>query len=140
MRVMVDQREGGRRIGWRFWGPAALVGGVVVACSGSSGGDGAKGDGGQEMTQSSSGATTGSSGSGASSSGSGSSSGGATSSGGSGSGAASSSGSASSSSGSTPVDAGACLGATALGALGRKHLLVGGSMQDATAAMAPFDL
>lgn len=119
-------------MGWRsggFWRPAALVGGVVVACSGSSGGDGAKGDGGEMMAQSSSGTSTSSSGSqGASSSGSG--SGGATSSG----------GSAGSSSGATPVDAGACLGATALGALGRTHLLVGGSMQDATAAMAPFDL
>jgi len=35
---------------------------------------------------------------------------------------------------------GGCLGASLLGALGKAHLLVGGSMADATAAMAPFDL
>jgi hypothetical protein len=46
------------------------------------------------------------------------------------------------SSGSTvnPTDAGACLGASVLGALGRSHMIIGGSMEDATAAMAPFDL
>jgi hypothetical protein len=36
--------------------------------------------------------------------------------------------------------AGSCLGASFLAATGRDHLLVGGSMQAATAAMAPFDL
>jgi len=34
---------------------------------------------------------------------------------------------------------GSCLGSTLLGELGKNHLLVGGSMEDATAAMAPFD-
>jgi hypothetical protein len=34
---------------------------------------------------------------------------------------------------------GSCLGSTLLSELGKDHLLVGGSMQDATAAMAPFD-
>ncbi len=33
-----------------------------------------------------------------------------------------------------------CLGASTLAALGKNHLLVGGTMADATAAMAPFDL
>ncbi len=37
-------------------------------------------------------------------------------------------------------DAGTCLGSSLLGKLGKNHLLVGGSMQAATAAMAPFDL
>jgi hypothetical protein len=40
-----------------------------------------------------------------------------------------------------PADGGigSCLGSTLLGQLGKDHLLVGGSMEDATAAMAPFD-
>jgi hypothetical protein len=44
--------------------------------------------------------------------------------------------------GSTSHDgsAGACLGSSLLSALGKDHLLVGGSMEAATAAMAPFDL
>jgi hypothetical protein len=41
-----------------------------------------------------------------------------------------------------PGDAavGTCLGSSTLAALSKTHMLIGGSMQDATAAMAPFDL
>src|SRR5215472_885013 len=35
---------------------------------------------------------------------------------------------------------GSCLGSSLLGALGKDHLLVGATMADATAALAPFDL
>jgi hypothetical protein len=38
------------------------------------------------------------------------------------------------------VAAGSCLGESVLAALGKSHLIVGGSMQDATASMARFDL
>jgi hypothetical protein len=37
-------------------------------------------------------------------------------------------------------DSGSCLGSSMLGALGKNKLMVGGAMQPATAAMAPFDL
>jgi len=40
----------------------------------------------------------------------------------------------------TNVDAGSCLGASALAALGKSRMLIGGNMQTTTAAMAPFDL
>jgi hypothetical protein len=112
---------------------------VAVACSGSSAGDGAHGDGGSVTTQSSSGGTSSSSGADSTSS-SGSSSSGAAS--GSGGGASSGGGTSSGSVILTgiDVDAGSCLGGSALGALGKTHMIVGGSMQDATAAMAPFDL
>ncbi len=121
-------------------GPLLGLAVIVSSCSGGSAdGAGSHGDGGAGSG----------SGSGASGSNGGGSNGGATSSSGSGggssgsgasSGAGGSSGSTAGSSGAPAVDAGACLGASVLGALGRTHLIVGGSMADTTAAMAHFDL
>jgi hypothetical protein len=56
------------------------------------------------------------------------------------SGAGGSSGAAGSSGAPGDAGIGTCLGSSALSALGKGHMLIGGSMQDATAAMAPFDL
>ena len=43
--------------------------------------------------------------------------------------------------GASPADGGgACIGSSLLAALGKPHLLVGGSMQAATASLAPFDV
>jgi hypothetical protein len=39
-----------------------------------------------------------------------------------------------------PGDSGMCLGSSFLSAVGKNHLLVGGSMQPATASSAPFDM
>ena len=49
-------------------------------------------------------------------------------------------GSRDASTGSGDAAGAACLGSSVLAALGKSHLLVGGSMQDATAKQAPFDL
>jgi hypothetical protein len=105
----------------------AAVAAAAASCGGSSNGSKAGGDAG-----SSGGSGGGSGGSGGSSgAGSGGSSGGSSSSSGSGSSSGSSSGG---------DGGGACLGASLLAAMGKTHLVLGGSMSSATAAAAPFDL
>jgi hypothetical protein len=113
----------------RGWGvvAAAVVVVVVMPSCGSSAKNGATG------------ADGGGGGSGAGSGGSASGSGGGGSSGG-GSGGGSGSSSGQSTGGASSGGGGACLGASALSALGKSHLIVGANMTAATAAAAPFDL
>ncbi len=106
--------------GTGLWGALAIA--LAVSCGSSSSG-----------SSTTSGAGSGSGGGG----GVGGSSGG---SGGGSSGASSSGSGSGSSSGAATGDGGTCLGASLLAALGKDHLLVGGSMQAATARLAPFDL
>ena len=111
----------------------ALV--LTPSCGGSSHSSPGDGDGGTGGTRSSSGSGSGAHRSGGGGSGSGDGGGG-----GSGSGSHAGDGSGSSVMTQSDGGGGSCLGSSLLADLGKDHLLIGGSMQAATAAMAPFDV